>query len=470
LADTAGEPTRGHQVAARDTTGTIARVPTANMPTETPQWAPTPWELAELELITSGALAPLDRFLGQADLAAISKRGELADGTPWRAPITLTVPDPVAAMAVDTGRLELTDPEGVPLAYVAVDTTWDAGPGQRGIAGKVEARAHNEFGAFRRLYETPAEVRRKYPNTTVTPVLGPLTKSDIAGIRAASERNSTSPLLLVMVGARADLGVSEAGLIRATLAAAPLVGDDVPVVAVGTPALHGSADAWLCGHIAGNFSDSMFDISPTAGELPTEVAAVVAQESPPPGQRGFTVFFTGLSGSGKSTLARALTDHVLERGDRTVTLLDGDVVRRHLSAGLGFSREDRETNIRRIGFVAAEIGRHRGMAICSPIAPFAATRAEVRAMHDAAGAGFVLVHVTTPLEECERRDRKGLYAKARAGLIPEFTGISSPYEVPRDATVAIDTTDREIADCLREVLEALHREGWLAEFPDNRQG
>jgi sulfate adenylyltransferase len=450
-------------------TGTIARVLTPNMPTGAPQWAPTPWELAELELITSGALAPLDRFLGEADLAAIGERGELADGTPWRAPITLTVPDPVAAMAVDAGRLELTDPEGVPVAYVAVDATWKAQPGQRGVAGKIEVLAHNEFGAFRRLYQPPAQVRREHPNTTVTPVLGPLSNSDIEGIRAAAERNSTSPLLLVMVGARRDLGVSEAGLIRATLAAAPLVGDDVPVVAVRAPALHGSADAWLCAHIAGNFSDSTFDVNPSEGELPKEVAAIVAKESLPPGLRGFTVFFTGLSGSGKSTLARALTDHVLERGDRTVTLLDGDVVRRHLSAGLGFSREDRETNIRRIGFVAAEIGRHGGMAICSPIAPFAGTRAEVRAMHDAAGGGFVLVHVATPLEECERRDRKGLYAKARAGQIPEFTGISSPYEAPTDATVTIDTTDREIADCLREVLEALHREGWLALLPADRQ-
>ena len=450
-------------------TGTISRVPTPNMPTGAPQWAPTPWELAELELITSGALAPLDRFLGEADLAAISERGELADGTPWRAPITLTVPDSVAAMAVAAGRLELTDPEGVPLANVAVDTTWQVPPGQQGVAGKVEALAHDEFGAFRGLYKAPAEVRRDRPNTTVTPVLGPLTKFDIAGIRANAERHGRSPLLLVMVGARTDLGVSETGLIRATLAAAPLIGDDVTVVAVRAPTVHGSADAWLCGHIAGNFSESTFVINPAKGELPSEVAAVVAQEFPPRDHQGFTVFFTGLSGSGKSTLARALTDHVLERGDRTVTLLDGDVVRRHLSAGLGFSREDRETNIRRIGFVAAEIGRHRGMAICSPIAPFAATRAEVRSMHDAAGAGFVLVHVATPLDECERRDRKGLYAKARAGEIPEFTGISSPYEDPTDAAVTIDTTGREIADCLREVLEALHGEGWLAVLPAGRQ-
>jgi len=138
-----------------------------------------------------------------------------------------------------------------------------------------------------------------------------------------------------------------------------------------------------------------------------------------------------------------------------VTSLDGDVVRRHLSAGLGFSREDRETNILRIGWVAAEIARHRGIAICSPIAPFDQTRREVRAMVESAGGDFVLVHVATPLEECERRDRKGLYARARAGEIPDFTGISSPYEEPEDAAVRVDTTGRTIEDALADVLAAL---------------
>ncbi len=173
------------------------------------------------------------------------------------------------------------------------------------------------------------------------------------------------------------------------------------------------------------------------------------------------MLFTGLSGSGKSTLARAVHDVVLERGDRTVTSLDGDVVRRHLSAGLGFSRADRETNVRRIGWVAAEISRHGGVAICSPIAPFDQTRKEVRRMVEDAGGGFVLVHVATPLEECERRDRKGLYARARAGEIPDFTGISSPYEVPADARLRVDTTGRTVEAALAEVLQALYDDGWL---------
>ncbi len=173
------------------------------------------------------------------------------------------------------------------------------------------------------------------------------------------------------------------------------------------------------------------------------------------------LFFTGLSGSGKSTLARALMDRLLEQGGRTVTSLDGDVVRRHLSAGLTFSKADRETNIRRIGWVAAEISRHGGVAVCSPIAPFDETREQVREMVEDAGGAFFLVHVATPLEECERRDRKGLYAKARRGEIPEFTGISSPYEEPDDAAVRVDTTGRTIDDALDDVLTGLREAGYL---------
>jgi sulfate adenylyltransferase len=201
------------------------------------------------------------------------------------------------------------------------------------------------------------------------------------------------------------------------------------------------------------------------GELPDDIAAIVAFDRPAPGDRGLVLFFTGLSGSGKSTLARALHDVVLEQGERTVTSLDGDVVRRNLSAGLTFSKEDRETNIRRIGWVAAEIGRHGGVAICSPIAPFDATRRQVRAMVEDAGGAFVLIHVATPLEECERRDRKGLYARARRGEIPEFTGISSPYEEPEDATVRVDTTGRSVEDCLDDVLAVLEEAGYLTLAP-----
>lgn len=171
-----------------------------------------------------------------------------------------------------------------------------------------------------------------------------------------------------------------------------------------------------------------------------EVIEELRRTHPPRHRQGFTVFFTGLSGAGKSTLANALMIRLLELGGRPVTLLDGDIVRKQLSSELGFSKEHRDLNILRIGYVASEITKNGGVAICAPIAPYAATRRQVREAVEARG-GFVEIHVATPLETCEARDRKGLYAKARAGVIKEFTGISDPYEEPENAEMVIDTAE-----------------------------
>jgi sulfate adenylyltransferase len=171
-----------------------------------------------------------------------------------------------------------------------------------------------------------------------------------------------------------------------------------------------------------------------------EVVAELRRTHPARHEQGFTVFFTGLSGSGKSTVANALMVKLMEMGGRPVSLLDGDVIRKHLSSELGFSKEHRDLNIQRIGYVASEITKNGGIAICAPIAPYAATRRTVREMIEPVG-GFVEIHVATPIEVCEARDRKGLYAKARAGLIKGFTGIDDPYEVPQEPEMAIDTTD-----------------------------
>ena len=181
---------------------------------------------------------------------------------------------------------------------------------------------------------------------------------------------------------------------------------------------------------------------------------------PPRQRQGFTVFLTGLSGSGKSTIANALRVKLLELGGRAVTLLDGDIVRKHLSSELGFSREHRNLNILRIGFVASEITKNGGIAICAPIAPDAATRREVREMIAPLG-GFVEVHVATPLEVCEARDRKGLYAKARAGLLKEFTGISDPYEAPKHPELRIDTRDCSPGQAAERILATLEELGYL---------
>ncbi len=184
------------------------------------------------------------------------------------------------------------------------------------------------------------------------------------------------------------------------------------------------------------------------------------RSSPPRARQGFTVFFTGLSGSGKSTVANVLLVKLLEMGGRPVTLLDGDLVRKHLSSELGFSKEHRDINIRRIGFVASEITKNGGIALCAPIAPYDAVRKEVRRMIDPVG-GFVLVHIAASLEVCEGRDRKGLYAKARAGIIKEFTGISDPYEEPEDAEMVLDTGAMTAEEAAHRIILHLEKEGYI---------
>lgn len=393
-----------------------------------PQYHPSPVELDDLELLSSGALG--------AD-PAFNVPGS---------PLTLTLPPELA----EVEEVELVDPEGLPLARVR--------PSADGTLA-VETLTSAQYGPFRRLHLTPEQTRAAHAGRTVVPVDDALTQGQLDVL---SERG---PLLLLALVGHGTSWLSPVGLVRATLAAADLLPDAV-VVAVPLAA-HGRAEAdhalglQVVNAYAGDDEVHALVEANDADSLPTEVERVVDFDRPAPENQGLVLFFTGLSGSGKSTLARALMDRLLEQGTRTVTSLDGDVVRRNLSAGLTFSKEDRETNIRRIGWVAAEISRHGGVAVVSPIAPFDSTRKAVRTDVAQAGGAFFLVHVATPLEECERRDRKGLYAKARAGEIPEFTGISSPYEVPEDADVVVDTTGRTIEAALEDVLAGLRERGLL---------
>jgi sulfate adenylyltransferase len=388
----------------------------------TPQHCPTPRELADLELLTGGAFAPVTGF---------NQPGS---------PVTLDLPPGLAGQEV-----ELVDPEGLPLARLAPD-------------GAVEALTHAQHGPFRRLHLSPAQVREAHAGATFVPVVDALTEGEIERLRTLG-----TPVVLLALTGPGTPDLSPVALLRASLAAADRLAA-AAVVAVPL-ASHGDAatdhDLGVQVVVAYAGPDPVLALGDGDGDYPDDIAAIVEADRPGPAQQGLVLFFTGLSGSGKSTVAQAVIDSLLEHGERTVTSLDGDVVRRNLSAGLTFSREDRETNIRRIGWVAAEISRHGGVAVCSPIAPFDATRQDVRAMTAAAGGAFFLVHVATPLEECERRDRKGLYAKARRGEIPDFTGISSPYEAPDDADLRLDTTGRSIDDCRDEVLAALAGAGYV---------
>ncbi|MEV5411482.1 adenylyl-sulfate kinase [Thermopolyspora sp. NPDC052614] len=407
------------------------------MPTEL-EWTPDARELADLELLLSGAFHPLTGFLGAADVAEVTARGRLADGTPWPAPVTLRLPFPVSP----GDRVALRDPEGAATAVLTVTEQADSGE----VAGPVEGLGEPEHGPFARLRRSPGEVRKDLPEGAVLAVTmrGPLDSTAIEDVAATAEELEATVLLMPLV-----FGEGGPAVVRAALKAR----DRLPganVVAVPLAPREPAIDLELREHVAAAYGATEHLAGPDPVVIPG-----------PPHKRGLVVFFTGLSGSGKSTIARGVRDALLERGSRTVTYLDGDVVRRLLSKGLTFSREDRDLNIRRIGFVAAEVARHGGLAICAPIAPYAATRAEVRAMVEEVGADFLLVHVATPLEECERRDRKGLYAKARAGLIPEFTGISDPYEEPDDADLVIDTTGMPVDAAVASVMNALTAGGWI---------
>ena len=189
-----------------------------------------------------------------------------------------------------------------------------------------------------------------------------------------------------------------------------------------------------------------------------EVADILAESYPPRHRQGVCIWFTGLSGAGKSTTAEVLTDLLMEQG-RQVTVLDGDVVRTHLSRGLGFSKEDRDTNILRIGFVASEIVRHGGVAICAAVSPYSATRNEVRAM--VGSERFIEVFVDTPLAVCEERDSKGMYAKARRGEITGFTGIDDPYQPPESPEITLDTVRSSVRDNAGLILDHIAEKGFV---------
>jgi sulfate adenylyltransferase len=255
-----------------------------------------------------------------------------------------------------------------------------------------------------------------------------------------------------------------------------LPGVPIPVISAGEWAYDPRSEVWRPlaliepGTERGELTDSeLGQLLDSGAEVPAwfvppSVARELRRARPPRAERGVAIFFTGLSGSGKSTIARGLAEALTERGDRTVSLLDGDHVRQLLSAGLTFSRADRDLNIARIGYVAAEVARHGGIAICAPIAPYAQARATARAMVTEVG-DFLLIYIATPVEVCAARDRKGLYAKARAGLIQGFTGVSDPYEEPRDADLVLDTSTVTRQEAIDAVLELLTTGGWLAAEP-----
>lgn len=392
-------------------------------------------------------------------------------------PVPVRPPEPLAEQARQAGGLVLEDAEGTPVATVT---------GDRPLPGRPFTH-----GPLRSSRRPPAGLRRvgdRGEGLLAVPVTGPLTAAAVTAVLDRARSARADILWLAVVGAGRPAALPPQALLRAVhgaCAEAAGRGASGEVVAVAVPLLPEVSDAQLLAEVCRGYSATEVLVpagspgrpgrpgKPEKPERPgrpgrPEKSAVwhpafareVERAHRPPHRRGVTVFLTGLSGSGKSTIARGLAERLLDEGRRAVSLLDGDEVRRLLSHGLGFSRADRDLNIRRIGYVAAEIARHGGLAVCAPIAPFADVRREVRERVEEVG-DFLLVHVSTPLAECERRDRKGLYAAARQGLVPEFTGISSPYEPPTDADLRLDTTHLSEDDAVALVWSLLRERGYL---------
>jgi sulfate adenylyltransferase len=544
-----------------------------------PAWTLGQRQLGDLELLLSGAFAPLQGFMSDQDVEAVALAGLLADGTPWPVPVTLEVP--ADAVPSDAEHLQLLDPEGTPLAVLditarslvpaagqprgarhgsghggatgsghggtgsghgggtggghgAEDSASARAPELIRLAGPVTGLRKAEHGPFRRLMLSPAQARAELGGG---PVLAFATRSPLNGrqigqIRHMAGQLKARVLVLPLTAGPAEVVTGPEALVRAVLAAVTslpagtlvvpvplaargaggsdperelaavaivaaaygathLMADSSPTRGTGTGVLGGVPGAPIPVLPSGDWAydaraevwrplsliepgTEQEDLSPgQLGDLldagaeipawftPPAVARELRRARPPRAERGFVLFLTGLSGSGKSTIARDLRDVLAERGDRRVSLLDGDLVRQLLSAGLTFSQADRDLNVARIGYVAAEIARHGGIAICAPIAPYASGRDRVRKMVTEVG-DFLLIHVATPLQVCEARDRKGLYAKARAGLISGFTGVSDPYQEPADADLTIDTSTMTRQEAADAVLGLLTSGGWLS--------
>ncbi|WP_129786534.1 adenylyl-sulfate kinase [Promicromonospora panici] len=422
--------------------------------TETPVRVLSDDELDLLELALGGALP------ASALAAALP-------GTPADAILTDAENTPLARLTTRPGDLPAALEPLKPVA-AAIGPQWDAAVRRpaREVRAGLEAGsgddAENSLGLLVTEVPTREEVDAAAALATAGPGTGPGTGS-----------STSTVLLLVPVARHAPEpgAVGAPGLVRAAQGLAGILAERVdarvttvvvPWSGVGTAPLEDVAAAYgaarvetLAAHRSPATAESVAALPRVRDEAvqslyPPASAAEVTRAASGAHRRGAVVFFTGLSGSGKSTVARALAAELDDDGLGT-TLLDGDEVRHHLSKGLGFDRDSRETNVERIGYVAALVAKHGGIAVAAPIAPFAAGRAKVRALAEEAGAHFVLVHISTPLAVCEARDRKGFYAKARAGEIAEFTGISSPYEEPTDAELVIDTTDVPVPDAVETV-------------------
>lgn len=537
-----------------------------------PSWDLTPRQLCDIEMLLSGAFAPLKGFLNQQDYDSVVANLRLADGSLWPMPITLDVSASFAEHVQVGETIELRDPEGVLIACMQLESIWIPNKiveaeqvfgsndhlhpavyylhhkaGAVYLGGSLELVELPQHYDYRQHRHTPIELKALFKklgwhkvvafqtrnpmhrahqeltfraareleaNLLIHPVVGMTKPGDIdhfTRVRCYEQLIKNYPeqttflsllhLAMRMAGPREAvwhalirknygcthfiIGRDHAGpgknsqgqdfyepYAAQTLAKTFEAEMGIQIISFENMVYVQDRAEYLPesevaqGEVVLNISGTEFRRRLREGlEIPAwfsypPVIDELRRSYPPRHQQGFTVFFTGLSGSGKSTVANALLVKLMEMGSRPVTLLDGDVVRKNLSSELSFSKEHRDLNIRRMGYVASEITKNGGIAICAPIAPYSAVRREVRELVENYG-GFIEIHVATPIEECERRDRKGLYAKARAGLIKGFTGIDDPYEAPEKPELQLDTSEITPDECAHKVLLTLERLGFI---------
>lgn len=385
-------------------------------------------QLDALELILGRFLAPVDGYCLPGRKPA-----------DWSVEANLAVPTAAALKAVDQGSLTLTDPDNTPLAALILSDTRECDDKTTWVAGRLRALKAAEHPPARAVrLVVPVDLH----DHAVALFSGQVLASDV--LRAARAADGR-PLALIGVAAQDASGSDVA------------VMDELRHCAAQIP----NARAWyLAAPAVGQdaTADEVLELSlRSLGVVdPFDFRHLSAQTD-----HGAVLLFTGLSGAGKSTVARAVVEAITAQNLRRTVLLDGDDVRQELSAGLGYGREDRERNLTRIAWVAARVAEVGGLAVCAPIAPFASARQAMRERVEPKSP-FLVIHVATPLAVAEARDRKGLYAKARAGLIPDFTGIDSPYEEPEDADLVIDTSRTGVGECVDAVLAMLRDRGIVA--------
>ncbi len=477
-------------------------------------------QLSLLELLISGALSPLTGFMNQDDCRSVLADMRLQGGTFWPLPITLDI-DKQLATSLKTGeKIALRDGEGLMIAVLTAENIWsDNNKSIHHIGGKIEALQlpiHNDFSDLRSTPEEKRAFLRKngWRKVVAFQTDKILHRHNMNSIRLIAEEidanividyadgldrpdesdHYTKVRCIKAAAAHYPPGMGSFGIVPLEPAAnAPekillnaiisknygythlLLDDEIlSSSTIATVKRHEDelgVDILTLSHNKGDepvqISDSELKNMLSNGlEIPpdfshNEIIDEIRKAYPPRDKQGFTLFFTGFSGSGKSTIANIVMTRLLEIGGRKVTLLDGDIVRKNLSSELTFSKEHRDLNIMRIGFVANEITKNGGIAICCPIAPYEKVRQQNRDLISASGA-YIEIHVDTTIEECEKRDRKGLYAKARAGIIKGMTGIDDPYETPKDPEIRLNTLKMTPEEAANEVLLYLERERYIS--------